>query len=66
MGRKKTNLDEPLKDKKFMFPRSDKGSVCPKIGIPLSWVEALGITEKEPYAKVYFKDNKIIIEKERK
>ena len=64
MGRNKTDLNEPLKNKKAMFPRSNKGSICPKVGIPLSWFEAIGVTENEPNIKVYYKDNKIIIEKE--
>jgi hypothetical protein len=64
VGRKKTDLNEPLKGKKAMFSRSNKGSICPKIGIPLSWLAAIEVTENEPNIKVYYENNKIIIEKE--
>lgn len=64
MSGKKSDLNKPLRNKKIMFPKSGKGTICPKIGIPLSWVEALGITENEPFANVRFEDGEIKIKKE--
>lgn len=67
MGRTKgsgtTSTDKPLLGK-ANFPSSGKGYKSGKVGIPKSWLEALGVTEENPNIKKTFQDGKIIIEKE--
>lgn len=45
---------------------ASKGSKRAQVGLPMPWLLEMGVndeTEKNKYIKMYFKDNKIIIEK---
>lgn len=61
---KTISINEPITGTKAMFPKGGNGNITPKINIPKSWMDALGVTEENPNIKKTFQDGKIIIEKE--
>lgn len=49
---------------KVIMNKNGKGNLSPKLGLPVKWLEVLGVTEESPNIKLKIEEGKIIIEKE--
>lgn len=52
------------KDKTIQFNRAGNGSITPRVSLPASWVEKLGVTEEDKKVSTYqFENGDILISK---
>lgn len=48
---------------KISFNKSGRGSMTPKLTLPMSWIKEMGITEDEREIQICFSEGKIIVSK---
>lgn len=56
--------NENIRKANMIYNKTGNGATTTKITIPVTWAKKLGFSIENKAAKIYLKDNKIIIEKE--
>lgn len=57
---------EEKRELNISFNKSGSGSYTPRISLPATWINEMGIDKENRKVSVTFKDGKIIIEKVKK
>lgn len=52
-----------VRNAKVSFNKSGRGSLTPKVTLPMSWIKAMNISEDDRNINIIFDGDKIIIQK---